>query len=76
MPADALWAFAMACNVYLTFFHKYGAAQLRNLEWRYFLFCYGVSFLPAFCYFFIHTSARGYVYGSAVVSPSFGTYRF
>lgn len=68
MPADALWAFAMACNVYLTFFHNYGAQQLRTLEWKYFLFCYGTPFVPAFVYFFIHTSSRGSVYGSAVVS--------
>ena len=68
MPADALWTFAMACNVYLTFFHKYNSEQLRHLEWKYVLCCYGVPFIPAFAYFFIQTQARGHVYGSAIVS--------
>lgn len=68
MPADALWTFAMACNVYLTFFHKYDSEQLRRLEWKYVLCCYGVPFVPAFAYFFIQTQARGRIYGSAIVS--------
>jgi hypothetical protein len=68
MPADALWTFAMACNVYLTFFRKYDATQLRLLEWRSILLCYGIPFIPAFAYFFIRTESRGKVYGPAVVS--------
>ncbi|KAJ5619528.1 hypothetical protein N7510_003512 [Penicillium lagena] len=52
MPADALWTFAMACNVYLTFFHKYNSEQLRRLEWKYAICCYGLPFIPAFVYFF------------------------
>ncbi|CDM35663.1 GPCR, family 2-like [Penicillium roqueforti FM164] len=67
MPADALWTFAMACNVYLTFFHKYDSEQLRRLEWKYVLCCYGVPFVPAFAYFFIQTQARGRIYGSALL---------
>ncbi|KAF7182445.1 hypothetical protein CNMCM7691_002015 [Aspergillus felis] len=67
MPADALWTLAMACNVYLTFFHKYNSEQLRQLEWKYVLFCYGLPFIPAFVYFFIETEARGKVYGSAIL---------
>ncbi|KAJ5562382.1 hypothetical protein N7461_001143 [Penicillium sp. DV-2018c] len=67
MPADALWTFAMACNVYLTFFHKYNSEQLRHLEWKYVLCCYGVPFVPAFAYFFIQTQARGHIYGSAIL---------
>ncbi|KAJ6000067.1 CAMP receptor-like protein [Penicillium waksmanii] len=59
MPADALWTFAMACNVYLTFFHKYDSEQLRQIEWKYILFCYGVPLIPAFVYFFIKTEALG-----------------
>jgi hypothetical protein len=47
MPADSLWTLAMACNVYLTFFRKYNAAQLKKLEWKYFLACYGIPFPPA-----------------------------
>lgn len=68
MPADALWTFAMACNVYLTFFHKYNSEQLRRLEWKYAVCCYGLPFIPAFVYFFIKSQARGRVYGSAIVS--------
>ncbi|KAJ5775912.1 uncharacterized protein N7511_000923 [Penicillium nucicola] len=67
MPADALWTFAMACNVYLTFFHKYNSEQLRQLEWKYVLFCYGTPFVPAFAYFFVTTQARGRIYGSAIL---------
>ncbi|KAE8328999.1 hypothetical protein BDV39DRAFT_173017 [Aspergillus sergii] len=67
MPADALWTFAMACNVYLTFFYKYNSEQLRRLEWKYVLFCYGLPFVPSLAYFFIKTKARGKVYGYAVL---------
>jgi hypothetical protein len=70
MPADALWTLAMACNVYLTFFRKYNAQKLRALEWKYIVFCYGIPFLPAFCYFFVQTPGRGKIYGSATVRPS------
>lgn len=68
MPADALWIFSMACNVYLTFFHKYNSDQLRRLEWKYVLSCYGLPFIPSFAYFFVNTNERGRVYGAAIVS--------
>ena len=68
MPANALWAFAMACNVHLTFFHKYDVESLRRIEWKYLLACYGLPFIPAFSYFFIETKERGSIYGSATVS--------
>ena len=67
MVADALWTFAMACNVYLTFFRKYDAKQLRMFEWKYILFCYGIPFIPAFLFFFVRSESRGKIYGSAVV---------
>lgn len=67
MPADALWTFAMAFNVYLTFFHKYDATKLRHLEWKYLVLCYGLPFIPSFAYFFIGSSSKGPVYGSATV---------
>lgn len=60
----------MACNVYLTFFYKYNSEQLRQLEWKYLLVCYGLPLIPAVAYFFVDTSARGPVYGSAIVSPT------
>lgn len=68
MPADALWTFAMALNVYLTFFYKYDASRLRQLEWKYVVFCYGLPFIPSFVYFFVNTDEKGPIYGSAVVS--------
>ncbi|EEA21395.1 hypothetical protein EYB25_007339 [Talaromyces marneffei] len=67
MPADALWTFAMAFNVYLTFFHKYDATILRHLEWKYLVLCYGLPFIPSFAYFFIGSSSKGPVYGSATL---------
>ncbi|KAL4950855.1 Nnf1-domain-containing protein [Aspergillus filifer] len=79
MPADALWTFAMAFNVYLTFFRKYNSEQLRRLEWKYVVLCYGLPFIPAFTYFFINSPSRGKVYGSAIlwcwVSPSWDILR-
>ncbi|OCT48118.1 putative cAMP receptor-like protein [Cladophialophora carrionii] len=67
LPADALWTFAMACNVYLSFFHQYDASQLRGLEWRYLGACYGIPFLPALVFLFINSGGRGKVYGDAVL---------
>jgi len=68
MPADALWTFAMGCNVWLSFFRSYDVAALRRLELKYLMACYGLPFLPAFVYLFISTISRGKIYGSAVVS--------
>ena len=67
LPADALWTFAMACNVYLSFFRQYDPSQLRGLEWRYLIACYGIPFVPAFIFLFIDSGDRGKVYGDAVV---------
>jgi hypothetical protein len=60
----------MAFNVYLTFFYKYSQRDLRGLEWKYGIFCYGAPFVPALVYLFINTPGRGRIYGSAVVSIS------
>lgn len=71
MPVDSLWTFVMACNFYLTFFHKYNSEQFRRLEWKYVTCCYGLPFNPAFTFVFINTPAKGPAYGSATVrSPS------
>ncbi|KAI9880727.1 MAG: hypothetical protein M1830_001010 [Pleopsidium flavum] len=67
MPADALWTLAMACNVYLTFFHKFNACQLRRLEWKYFVACYGLPMIPAITYLCIDNSSRGKIYGPATL---------
>jgi hypothetical protein len=68
VQSDAYWTFAMACNVYLTFYHKYEAVQLRKLEWKYLVFCYGLPCIPAIIFLFIETEERGKVYGSGLVS--------
>lgn len=68
LPADALWTFAMACNVYLSFFHQFDSAQLKGLEWKYLGACYGVPFIPAIVFLFVNTPSRGKVFGSAAVS--------
>lgn len=71
VPADAFWNLAMAINVYLTLFKKYNAQQLKAMEWRYHLACYGIPFVVALTLLFVETQARGKVYGPAVVrSPS------
>lgn len=70
MPADALWTFAMGCNVWLSFFRSYDAAALRRLEYKYLLACYGLPFIPALVYLFVSTIGRGKIYGSAVVSQT------
>ncbi|KAH7360395.1 hypothetical protein BKA65DRAFT_183996 [Rhexocercosporidium sp. MPI-PUGE-AT-0058] len=67
MPADALWAFVMALNVYLTFYWRYRAAQLKSLEKWYILFCYGVTFLLAFVLLWVTTKKRGSMYGNATL---------
>lgn len=66
-PADALWNLAMAINVFLAIFRKYNAQQLKALEWKYHLMCYGCPFIVAFVYIFVDTAARGSVYGPATL---------
>ena len=68
MPADSLWTLAMACNVYLTIFHQYDAEDMRRLEKRYLLGCYGVPFIPALVFCFVKTRRQGRMYGNATVS--------
>ena len=60
----------MACNVYLALFQKYDTEQLRKLEWRYMLLCYGVPFITAFVLLFIKNGRQERVYGKATVSRS------
>ncbi|KAF7929980.1 uncharacterized protein EAE97_009577 [Botrytis byssoidea] len=66
LPADAYWTLAMACNVMCAFFFHFDVVELRQLEKWYILLCYGLPFIPAFVFFFVHTKNRGYMYGSAV----------
>lgn len=67
IPADAFWNLAMAINVYMTLFRNYKAEQLKALEWKYHIFCYGVPFVIALACIFIDNSSRGRVYGPAVL---------
>lgn len=68
MTADAFWNLAMAINVYMTLFKNYNAEQLRELEWKYHIMCYGTPFIVAITCLFIETEARGKIYGPAIVS--------
>ncbi|KAL1961462.1 hypothetical protein VTO42DRAFT_190 [Malbranchea cinnamomea] len=65
--ADAFWIFCMALNVYLTLFRQYSPADLKKLEWIYFVACYGIPFVPALVFLFIKSEKRGRVYGSATM---------
>ncbi|KAK8035025.1 G coupled receptor like [Apiospora rasikravindrae] len=67
LPADALWTLAMAINVYLTFYFKFDAMRLRNMEIWYFLACYGIPFVPALTYIFISSKDGVRVYGNATL---------
>ncbi|KAI1905974.1 hypothetical protein LOZ12_006423 [Ophidiomyces ophidiicola] len=64
--ADALWNFCMACNVYLVLFRRYSLPELRKLEWKYAILCYGLQFVPALVFLFIKTASRGRIYGDAI----------
>lgn len=71
MPADTLWMFSMALNVYLTFFHRFSGEQLIALEPYYLAFNYGVPFIPAIAFVFIRNEERGHIFGDATVSSPF-----
>ncbi|KAI0805552.1 G-protein coupled receptor [Xylaria sp. FL0064] len=67
LPSDALWAFAMAFNVYLTFYFKFDAEKLKRMEKWYLLICYGVPFPPALAYIFVSTKSKGRIYGDSIL---------
>lgn len=67
IPADSLWTFCMALNVYLTFFKNYTASNLRSLEKWYLIFCYGVPFVPALVYLLLDAGGRYGIYGPATI---------
>lgn len=48
-------------------FRQYSYGDLRQLEWRYVLFCYLLPFIPAVVFLFIRTAEKGKIYGSATV---------
>lgn len=57
----------MAVNVWLTFYRKYDAGRLRDMEIWYILLCYGIPFIPALTYIFIATESRGRMFGDATL---------
>ena len=67
LGVDAFWNLCIACNVYLAFFHNYTAKQLKLLDPKYLLLCYGAAFIVAFVFIFVETKDRGKIYGPAIV---------
>lgn len=67
MQSDPWWSLAMATNVYLVFFYRYDAAQLKKLYPYYALICYGLPFIPAMVCLFVKTKKRGRIYGNATL---------
>lgn len=65
MVADAYWAFAMALNVYLTFYHRYDIEQLTSIGKWYFLFCYGLPSIPGVLYVWVKNKNGARMYGNA-----------
>ncbi|KAF4637704.1 hypothetical protein G7Y89_g385 [Cudoniella acicularis] len=67
LGVDCCWAICMAINVYLIFFRGYTIEQLRPLDVRYLVACYGLSFIPAIVFCFISTKDLGQLYGPALI---------
>ncbi|KAL2051419.1 hypothetical protein ABVK25_008286 [Lepraria finkii] len=65
LGVDALWALCMAFNVHLALFRGWTAQRMQAQEWKYFIACYGFSFIPALVYLFINVEGRVKVYGPA-----------
>ena len=57
----------MAINVYLTFYHKFDANRLRQMEKWYFLACFGMPFIPAVSYLFVQAPGKGRIYGNSML---------
>ena len=67
MPADGLWAFCMAVNVFLTFHTTKIDLAIRRFEKWYFFLCFGVSAIPALTYLLLDVFGGTDFYGDAVV---------
>lgn len=70
MPADTLWTFCMAVNVFLTFQTAKLKVNIKALEKWYFLFCYGLPAIPALTYLILDLGWNKDFYGNATVSLS------
>ena len=69
MPADCLWTFFMAVNVFLTFQTTKLNVTIRKLEKFYFIFCFGIPMVPALTYLILDITRDTGFYGNAIVSP-------
>ncbi|KAF5867829.1 putative g-protein coupled receptor protein [Botrytis fragariae] len=67
MQSDPWWSLAMATNVYLVFFYRFDAAQLKKLYPYYALICYGLPFIPAMVCLFVKNNEKGKIYGNATL---------
>ncbi len=67
MPADCIWVFFMAMNVYLVFYHHYDAARLMALNKWYVAIGYGLSSVPAFTFLIVDYVFNENIYGDATV---------
>jgi hypothetical protein len=72
MPADALWAFCMALNIYFAFHtRKFPTINFRQLVYYYIIACYGIPFLPAMVFLVLDLSTQAGFYGDATVRTTF-----
>ncbi|KAF4628326.1 hypothetical protein G7Y89_g9824 [Cudoniella acicularis] len=67
LGVDNYWAICMAINVYLIFFRGFTIEQLRPMDIKYLVACYGLSLVPALVFCFISVEPRGHIYGSAII---------
>ncbi|OBT87670.1 hypothetical protein VE02_02744 [Pseudogymnoascus sp. 03VT05] len=67
MPADALWMFSMAFNVFLTFFYHFGEPEFKALEKYYIVFNYGIPLIPAIVFVVYQNEERGHIFGDATL---------
>ena len=57
----------MALNIYLACYKRYSVADLKSLEWKYFVACYGLPLIPSITLLCIKTKNGGRIYGPATV---------
>jgi hypothetical protein len=71
MPADALWAFCMALNVFFVFQTRSLRYRAQEFEVWYIIGCYGIPLIPALVYLVLDLTLfqeENQFYGDATVS--------